>query len=71
MAPVLKSGKGRDASSARPNWATISVSPDQPLAQSQAIQGRSGSIRDPGTARLIVAASLTLRDLLRLRASPG
>ena len=70
-APVPKAGAGGDVSGARPNWDTISASPDQPSTRDPEKRGKSGSTREKGATRLSVAATPTLRDLLRPWASPG
>ena len=70
-APVPKAGAGDDVSGARPNWDTISASPDQPSTRDPEKRGKSGSTREKGATRPRVAATPTLRDLLRPCTSPG
>ena len=69
-APVPKAGAGGDASGACLNWDTIVASSEQLSARAPAKRGKLGSTGDKGGTRPSVAATPTLRDLLRPGASP-
>ena len=71
-APVLRDSAGRDASGARPNWATIAASPGNPTTKSPAHIEKSGTSGEWGASRRRLALSLRRRIIvIWTRASRG